>query len=412
MFDNILRLSIGLVMTIWLARYLEPNQFGLFSYALAISALLSPLAKLGLDNIVVRDLILTPEKTGQILGTTFSLRILTGIGTGILGISLAILLNPNELSAQALVSILSISTVMRAFETIALWFQSQVQSKYVVYAKIGAFLFSVVIQTVLIFQRASLLAFATVILCEIALSSLGMAWAYRQYGPGFKEWKFSIEQARTLLNQGWPLVFSALAITLYMKVDQLMLAYMVGNESVGIYSAATRISEALYFAPIAVVCSVAPALIEAKGKSIELYHQRLQQLFSLMVVTGVTISIFITSTSSFLIYHLFGSNYIAAAPVLTIHIWASVFVFLGVVQGLWDVNEHLQKLAFARASFGSVMNIVLNLFLIPAYGAMGASIATLISYVAINYFANLVHPKTSHIFYMQSRAFRLSKLIF
>ena len=408
--DSILRLCIGLTMTVLLARYLGPSQFGLLSYALAISALFAPIAKLGIENIVVRDITITTEEADHILGTTFGLRIAASIGVSFLCVFTATMLNSHELLAEILI-LLSICTVLRSSETIVLWFQSQVQSKRVVYVKISTLLIATAIQIVLIVNRAPLISFVWATLCEIVLFSVGLAAIYQWYGPGLNKLKFSMKWAKSLLSQGWPLILSSMSITMYMKVDQLMLGYILGEEAVGLYAAISRVSEAFYFIPIAVASSVGSALIAARDESFALYYRKLQQLFSLMVAIGGTLSVFVVFCSVPLISYLFSPLYLNAVPALNIHIWSSTFVFFGVIQGLWDVNENMQKLALVRVTVGSLTNICLNYLLIPFYGVLGAAIATLISYVLVNYVANALYPQTRYIFQLQSNAFILSGIL-
>ena len=409
--DNVLRLGISFAMTISLARYLGPDQFGLFSYALAFIALISPVAKLGMDNVVLYDLVKTPEDRGVVLGTTFGLRLVSATLISVLSVTLLALIGLAESQVLIMIGILSFSIILRSSETVIFWFQSQVKSKSTVYARNIAIASSAILQVVLIYKQAPLVAFVGVLLGEAIFLTIGLIAIFQLYGPGFNGWCFSKDRARLLLRRGWPLILSSLAITIYMKVDQIMLGGMLNGEAVGVYSAATRISEAFYFLPLMIVSSITPTLIQIREESISLYHMRLQQMFSLMIAMGVGVAITITVVAIPLIHILFGSDYMTAVPVLIVHIWASPFVFLGVSQGPWDVNENLQQLALVRYGMGSVINILLNIFLIPAYGVMGATVATVASYIAINYLANFIHPRTRIISRLQSRAFIFSQLL-
>ncbi|MEM6450156.1 MAG: flippase [Cyanobacteria bacterium P01_D01_bin.105] len=409
-FDSVFRLSLGLYMSVSLARHLGPVQFGTLSYALVVTTILNPLAKLGLDNILVRDLIRSSEQTNCILGTAFGMRLVASFFTAILAYMIAILLGSSEPGIIPLVAVFSISILIRPFETISLWFQSEVQSKYVSYVRSGSLFFAAIVQIILIWQKASLLTFATLALVEVVLLSCGLIFVYQKIGSGILNWRFNIGRAKSLLQQAWPLIFSSLAITLYMKIDQLMLGHMLGSESVGIYSAATRISESSYFFPIAIVSSLTPSLIRTKEKNLFLYHRRWQQLFSLMVVLGISVATILTLGSVSLIQFLFSESYVSAISVLNIHVWSSTFVFFGLAQGLWDVTENLQKLALVKVTSGSLINIALNIIMIPSYGPVGAAISTLVSYMFVNYLSNFFHAKTRMIFYFQSKAFLLACL--
>ena len=94
-----------------------------------------------------------------------------------------------------------------------------------------------------------------------------------------------------------------------------------------------------------------------------------------------------------------------AGPVLAIHIWASVFVFLGVAQAPWNITHNLLKQSLYHTIAGAVINVAMNLYLIPRYSAMGAAIATVVSYAISSVFANAFSASMRPIFYMQMRSF-------
>jgi PST family polysaccharide transporter len=206
-----------------------------------------------------------------------------------------------------------------------------------------------------------------------------------------------------LLKECWPPPFSGLAVMLYMRIDQVMLAEMVGEREVGLYSAALRLSEVWYALNI-IVGSTMPYLTEMRARSEELYYQRLQQLFTHLVRIACIVGILLTFGSSPLIYFLYGESYSQAAAILTVHIWAGMFVFLGVAAAPWAVNEGATKFALYQTSLGAITNIALNLYLIPLYGAVGCALATTISYAISAWISNSFFPETRKLFKKQSEA--------
>jgi PST family polysaccharide transporter len=189
----------------------------------------------------------------------------------------------------------------------------------------------------------------------------------------------------------------------------VMLKLMQGDRAVGIYSTASRISEVWYFIPTAIVSSVSPAIIRVKDNPV-VYYGRIGKLFSLMTLIAVFIGSGIALSAHWIIHTLYSDEFSAAAPVLAVHIWASVFVFLGVAQGPWNISEDLMKLGLYRTLAGAVTNILLNLLLIPMYSSMGAAIATVISYAIAGIFANAFDARTRPIFILQLRSFIPTKL--
>ena len=180
--ENILRMVVGLVVGVWLARYLGPKQYGLLSYALAFVALFSPIASLGLEDIVVRNIVRDPLSKDETLGSAFILKLSGGIVSFAVTIGAVFFLRRCDSQIHWLVAIISAGSIFQAFNIIECWFNSQVQAKYSVFAKSTAFFVCAGIRIALILSGASLIAFALVSTIEIAVGSIGMVAAYQSKG--------------------------------------------------------------------------------------------------------------------------------------------------------------------------------------------------------------------------------------
>jgi PST family polysaccharide transporter len=404
MADRIVRMGMGLFVLVWVARYLGPAQFGSLNFAVAFIALFGILTSLGLDGIVIREVLYGAESRQEILGTTLALRIAGGLLAVITSIAVARLTQPHDRQALLLIGILSLTLVFQAFDTIDCFFQSQVLSKITVWVKNGAFLVFAAVRVGLIYARAPLWAFAAATTGEIALGAAGLVVGYRLSGGRMLLWRWSRKRAAYLLQQSWPVIFSSMAITAYMRLDMVMLKVMQGDLAVGLYAAATRVSEVWYFIPVAIVSSVSPAIMRAKDDP-ELFYGRLGKLFSLMTLLACIVGSMVALASHAIIRILYSTGYSAAAPVLAVHVWASVFVFLGVAQSPWDISKNMLRLSMYRTIFGAVVNAAMNLYLIPRYSAMGAAVATVVSYAISGVFANGFSARTRPIFYMQMKSF-------
>ena len=402
--DRILRMGVGLFVGVWVARYLGVQQFGVFNYATAFVALFSTLSTLGLDAIVVRSIVREPEKRAEILGTAFWLKLFGGVAALILAVSSIILVRHDDQLTISLVAILSSVGIFQAFDTIDLWFQSQVQSKYTVIAKNTAFVITALVKVALISFHAPLIAFAWAGLGEVSLGAIGLILSYRVRGYSPWLWPWSLPLAKTLLKESWPLILSGVTIMIYMRIDQIMLGQMVGDKAVGLYSAATRISEVWYFIPMAMASSVSPAIYAAKEVSESLYYRRIEQFLRLLSWLSIVVAVPMSFLSGTIITVLFGKSYEASASILAIHIWASLFVFMGVGTSSWFIAEGLTQFALRRTITGAITNVFLNIFLIPAYGGVGAAIATVISQAFASFLGNATHPKTRKIFNLQVKS--------
>jgi PST family polysaccharide transporter len=404
MVDRVIRMGMGLFVGVWTARYLGPAQFGSLNFAVAYIALFGSVATLGLEGIVVREVLHHPEDRHEILGTTLALRGTAGLLAAVVSIAVLRLIQPHDRQALLLVSIYSVTLVFQAFDTIDAFFQSQVRSKITVWAKNGAFLVVAVIRVLLIYFKAPVWAFVTAMAGEIVLGAVGLVLGYRLSGGEIFSWRRNRKKAAELLQQSWPVIFSSMAIMVYVRLDMVMLKMMQGEFAVGLYAAATRISEVWYFIPLAIVSSVSPAIMRAKDDP-DLFYGRLRKLFSLMTLSACTIGSIVALLSGTIVRILYSNNYSGAAPVLAVHVWASVFVFLGCAQSPWDIAKNLLKLSMFRTALGAVINVAMNLYLIPRYSAMGAAIATVVSYAISAVFANAFSARTRPIFYMQMRSF-------
>jgi PST family polysaccharide transporter len=285
-----------------------------------------------------------------------------------------------------------------------------VLSKYTVWVQNGSFLVFAAIKIVLILNNAPLIAFASVIMAEAMMVALLMLVMLGLRGPRLRHLRITLARAKALLADSWPLLLSGIAIVIYMKIDQIMLGQMVGDEAVGIYSAAVRISEVWYFIPMMIVASVFPAILEAKKRSEAQYYQRLQHLYDLMVWLSVAVALPMTFLSTPIVTLLFGENFSASGTVLAIHIWAAVFVFLGVASSKWFLAENRQMLSFQRTALGAVVNVILNFLLIPDYGPVGAAVATVISQATAAFLFDAVQPVTREMFFMKIKSMNLLRL--
>ncbi len=378
--DNIIKMTVGLFVGVWVARYLGPNQYGNLSYALAFVALFSTFANLGLNTIVVRDLVRAQSQKDEILGTTFLLKLVGGILAFGLALATITFLRPADRLTRMLVGIIAAGMVFQAGDTIDYWYQSQVQAKFTVWAKNSAFLIISGVKIALILLHASLIAFAWAGLAEIVLGSLGLVLTYTIGKQQIRAWHMSLHMTGKLLRDSWPLIFSGIVSMIYLRIDQVMLGQMASDAEVGIYSAAVRLAEVWYFIPMITVSSVYPSIVEARGKSETLFYDRLQLLYNAMAASGYLIALPVTFLSGWIVHVVFGPAYGRAGDMLAVLIWAGIFVNLGVARSSFLTTMNWTKVHFMTVFFGSIINVVLNILLIPRWGGMGAVIASCAAY--------------------------------
>ncbi len=410
-FERIFRMGTTLIVTIYVARYLGPENFGLLSYAISFVGLFTAIATLGLDEIVIRELVNHPEQQNNLLGTAFVLKLVgTFLMLGFLGVGIQFI--NNDSFTTLLIFIIAIATIFQAFNVIYFYFQAKVQLKFVVKAQVIQSIVSVCLKLFLVFVQASLIWFALVLIIDSLVLAVGLSWIYVKQNFKLLTWHFQFALAKKLLKYSWPLIMAGLVISIYMKIDQVMIKEMLDSEAVGNYAAAVKLSEAWYFVPMAITSSLFPAIINAKKVSEEFYYDRLQKLYDLMVWLAIAIALPMTFLSDSVVNLLYGSAYDKAGNVLIIHIWAGVFVFLGVANGKWLLNENLQIYSVINAAIGGFINVVLNYFLIKKYGIYGAAISTIISYAFAAYLCLLIFEKMRKSFYLLTNTINILRLIY
>jgi polysaccharide transporter, PST family len=408
--DRLFRMIAGLIVGVWVARYLGPEKFGLLNYAMAFAALFLPLSTLGLEEIVTQGIVTDPDEQDKLLGSSFVLKLIGGVLSLAIA-TLCISLSRSDSLSWALVSIFAGVYIFQTFDVIIFWFNAQVQSKYAVFARSAAFTITTILKIGLIQTKASLLAFAWISLAEAFLTAIFLILFYRQNQQYFLNWKPRLLYTKQLLRRSYPMIFTAMATILYLKIDQVMLGQILGDEAVGIYSVAVRISEIWYFIPLAIASSVTPSIVHARQTDLSQFYKKLQTVCNGSVLISYLISIGVSFLAQPVILNLYGTAYSDAVPILMVHIWSSTFVFLIVIRGVFLIAEDLTMVYMQTTMLGAIMNIILNLFLIPRYAGFGAAIATVISYAIASYLSCMFYPRLKVIFQIMNRAITLRWLI-
>jgi len=385
-------LLIKFIISICVANYLQRANNGILIGGTVYIYFFSAIATLGLDQYIVKELHQFPNNRDQILGTSFWMKVVAGFACVPL-IYAAYLIYPAKGTPYSYVFIFSTIGIIQAFNVIDSYFQSQVQSKYIMQVQVIGNLVSAVIKLLLIFTRQPLLYFVYAYTFDFLLLSVGYYFTYQNGQRSVFKWTFNIKLANKLLLYSWPLIISGIMVSVYMKIDQIMLQNISGVKEAGAYATVASLSEAWNFIPTVIVTSLFPAILNARRDDSARYKKRVQHLYDLMVYLSLPTAVVITFAAP-LIYKLYKPEYAYAAPVLSVHIWSGIFVFLGAASTQYLIAENFNKLTFIRTGFGAMVNIGLNLILIPKMGMMGAAVATLVAYACAT-FSLIFIPKVS-----------------
>mgnify|MGYP000909944030 CR=1 FL=1 len=401
--ERALRMAVSLFVGIYVARYLGPERYGLLSYALSFVWLFSALASFGLEDILVRELVRLPEQRNNLLGTVFWLKV---CGSVVMGTAIAAVLLFKAESQQTywLIAIIALGFLFQATNVVEFYFQAQVQSKFTVRAQAFQLLVTSIFKIYLVWNQAELIWFAFALMLDQAVVAVLFLIMYRWKIEWFPFFSFTWTQAKKLMRDAWPLIFAGMVVSVYMKIDQVMLKEMLNTKAVGVYAAAVKLCEAWYFVPTAVIASLFPAVIEARKNSELLYYERVQKLYDLMVWGSVAVAIPSTLLADWIILILYGADFKEAADVLRIYIWAGVFVSLGIASSKCLIAENLQRYSFYITALGAVLNISCNYWLIPIYGIKGAAFATLVAQGTVGFVSLSFFIKTRHNFLLAAKS--------
>jgi O-antigen/teichoic acid export membrane protein len=372
---------VSLIVGIYIARYLGVESFGVLSFAQGLVALFTAFAALGLDNVLVRELVKHPENGYALMGSAFWLRLVSGIITMCLVISLTML---SEITSEEklMVGIISFSMIFQTSGVLRCYFEAKIRARSIAQSMLFQTALSAFLKILLITIEAQLFWFAVAALMDSIVLAFALFWAYRKSSTHDypTPWKYDASTAKQLLISSWPLLLSGFALSLYMKLDQVMIRILLSPTDVGNYAAAVRISESWLILAVILTTSLYPAIISAKERGENIFLNRLQAFYSLMFWLSVLIAAPIAVFAFHIIQLVYGESYSAAAPVLAVHAWSGIMVFMITASSRWYLTNGLERSIMYRAVLGAISNICLNFLFIPHFGIIGAAYATLISY--------------------------------
>lgn len=375
-------LAASFVVGIAVARYLGPTNYGTLNYILSIVTIFSFLSSFGIDNILVRDLIAHKDREREIINTAFTLKLVGGALVILIVSFFSFFVLRADRGLIGLIILYSTQMLFLSFNVIDSYFQSVVRHKnlFLVQA-ISAILVSV-LKLIFIYLQLGLPWFVGSLLVEVIISAGIMVVLFNRAGG---QLKITINRllAKRMLRDSWPFILTSAFFLIYSRIDQVIIGKMLSSEDLGIYSAGVKPAEIWYFLP-ALLCSVLfPAIVNARITDRTLFIRRLEKLFILITSLSIIIAFLETVFARFIINFLYGSAFIQAATILQIYTWSGVAISANLVWQQFLTVENRTKTIMLTSSLGAILNIVLNLKLIPYYGIVGSAYATLISYSAV-----------------------------
>jgi len=372
---------ISFIMGVLVVRYLGPRDYGTLNLAMAYSTFILPICTLGINNVIVNELINYPKREGVLLGSGIGMRCLTS-SISILLLAIFILLtNPENINLQLISFVYSFVLLFRSFDLFDYFYQSKLLSKISSVISVIGYIIASIYRVFLLLNKSDVVWFAIAYVLDMFIVSLLFLIMYKKNGG---ELFFNMQIAKSLLSKSYHYILSTFMVVVYAQMDKIMIGGFFDEKQVGLYSTAILICTVWTFVLQAIVDSVRPTIIEIRKIDYNKYKDYIVLLYSFIIWISIFVSIVFCLAAKPLVLLLYGDAYLGAIEPLRIITWYVSFSYLGVARNIWSVCENKQKYEKYFACSGAVANLTLNLILIPLLGINGAAFASLLTQVITN----------------------------
>lgn len=382
MVGRVFQLGLTFITTMLVTRYLGPTEFGKLNYVFSYIQLFIPLCTMGMNDIVVKQLVDNKDKNDEILGSMIGIRLITSTVSMICSVILVGILN-NRPEYRIIAILQSFSLLFQSFDSIMYFYQSRLLSRKSGTAYALAYILSSVFRIVGILLKKDIRWFAFAMSADyIAVAILLLSF----YFSDKNKLRFSFDTAKTLLGKSYHYIFAGILVVIYGKVtDVLLLGKMVDETSVGYYSAATMLCNAWPFVLTAIIDSLSPSIIDTYKEDKGLFNKKLKQLYAMIFYVAIIVALLICLFASLAISILYGADYMNAVVPLRIFAFSTAFAYIGVSRTIWMQCNDKTRYETVISLFGAVCNVVLNYILIKNYQITGAAVAAVLTQFLTNF---------------------------
>lgn len=382
LFKNIYSMLLSLVVGSLSVRYLGPSNYGLIGYGTSLVSLFNAISQLGLNSIIMSELLRKPEERGKTLGTALVMRLVASIVSFLCVLLFVCIVEPGNQVLFVVTALQALVLICNTYELLNEWFLSELQSKvYVVASSIGATIVGGW-KILLLVLGASVQWFAASTTIQ-ALVCGGIIFVIffkkKQFRLGY-----SFSRAREIFGKSKHYIISGLAIALYTQMDKVMLGKMMGEREVGLYTSAMTVAMLWEFVPQSIINSARAVILEKKNVNNEEYLRLFRILLLCISLMGIGVGVGIQLFGKWVILLLYGRAYKEAVPLLQILIWSTSFAMLGTARGIWNVAEDKNQYVKYYTIIGGLFNLFFNYFAIQVWGMAGAAVGTLLSQMLVS----------------------------
>lgn len=387
------RLLAGLLISLWIARYLGPEKFGQYNYTISIVTILAFLGAAGTNDYIIKDLLSRPQEKISILNTVFYLRFLFGI---ILTTFLIIVCEFTDffIGYEKLIILSSPVIYFQAFDVIDSFYRAEVSSKKTALSRIIQIIISSSLRVYLIYANADLLSFVYVFTFESVTYGIILYLSYLKKNADFVFKKFSFNKIKNTLKVSWALALVTTITIALTRFDQIILANLTSNEKLGYYSAAYRIIDILAIGPSILFSSLFTAIVNAKNYNDDLYYNRLRSFRRFLLAFSILPVSIVFFYSENIINILYTHLYFESAAILKILIFNFIFISNSIVSNAWYIIEKKPKELLLKYVLALCFNVGLNYYLISEMGTTGAALTSVLTNFVFFYLYEVINPYT------------------
>ncbi len=369
----------SLIIISLVARYLGPSDYGLINYCASVITIFTTLAGLGLENLIVSEIIRNPDKEGGYLGTALVMRLISSFISYPLILGLIAALNPGDKTLLIVAAFQALGMVFQTYDVLVYWFRLKLKMKYVSIALVCAITVASVFRIILLVNKATVEWFALAISVQAFVAGVVITAFFIKKKD--VRLKVSAKDAGALLKISYNCIISSMSIIIYMEADKIILENMTDSAHVGIYSAAVLLATCWQFVPNALIDSSRPVVLEKRKISYEEYIDQFKLIMGGVNLMSFIFALMMSCLGWVVIFVIYGSEYMDAFVPLIVLSWSSFIGISGYTRTIWITGEGLYKYEKYFAVSAAILNIVLDVLFIWQFGIVGAAVATLITYV-------------------------------
>jgi O-antigen/teichoic acid export membrane protein len=410
--ENFATTLIAAIVSIVVARTLGPSAAGTWGYVFAIYSVSLLVTTLGTDQILIIDLVATRHKREIVISTALALRLTASILVALALIAGSFTIGTQTPEQNELIRVLALSLIAMSFDVVGIWFRAQLRFDRVVVPSMLAAAVGGAAKIYLVIHEHSIMPLGYLTVGQSALMQGIIVWSAYRGGLGMARGGFSARYAWELLRSSVPLMISGLAVFVYLRANVFFINEFEGKVDVGIYNAAAAISGIAYFIPTVMVTALTPSLYRLYNADEARFERSFRHITTLLTLGLSMIAFAVTLLSRRIILLLYGAAFLPAAPVLALHVWTLIAVAYGLTSSVWLAAEKRTSVLMLRTVGGGVVNVALNLLLIPRLGIIGAAIATLVAmFIASMFILPLFGRTARRIFVIQLRSMFLIDVV-